>query len=269
MIGRTDSLNVAAATAVLLYEAYRARWPVGPRAHVNGIADALDSARSHASTSRRPTTRTHRSRSTGRRLISSRAAFWRSALATARDDRADLVALDRDDIVGFISGGPRRESDIEAEVEIYVIHVLPSHRGRGVGTALWTAACARLRGPTLRSMMHLRPSRCSSRWSGAAARPSIRQNRSWRRAARSRGRTTTPARSTLRHARTPPANDSTRRPPHCQRNAARSRSSARPIHRGSPAPSRRRAGRGLVHDLAQRVVGRRERQCADDRQGHL
>jgi GNAT superfamily N-acetyltransferase len=82
-----------------------------------------------------------------------RARLWAQALASPRDNRADLVAIVDDAIVGFISGGPRRDNDIDAELEIYVIHVLPEHRGHGVGGALWTEACARLRGPTLRSML--------------------------------------------------------------------------------------------------------------------
>jgi GNAT superfamily N-acetyltransferase len=85
--------------------------------------------------------------------LAERTRFWGSVLSAPRDDRADLVASHEDAIIGFISGGPRRENDVDAELEIYVIHILPEHRGRGVGGALWADACARLRGPTLRSML--------------------------------------------------------------------------------------------------------------------
>jgi ribosomal protein S18 acetylase RimI-like enzyme len=61
-----------------------------------------------------------------------------------------MVAEDaRGMIIGFVGGGPARRPEPAAEREIYVIHVHPEHRGRGVGDALWCAACNELRGSSV------------------------------------------------------------------------------------------------------------------------
>jgi L-amino acid N-acyltransferase YncA len=82
-----------------------------------------------------------------------KARWWAQLLAGAGDDRVDLVAERSGELVGFISGGPRRDNDVLADLEIYVIHVLPQHRGTGVGSQLWREACDQLRGAELRSMI--------------------------------------------------------------------------------------------------------------------
>lgn len=63
-------------------------------------------------------------------------------------NRLDTVATVAEQVVGFISGGPPRQQDIQGGVEIYVMHVFPTHRGAGIGGALWDVACTKLRGPT-------------------------------------------------------------------------------------------------------------------------
>ena len=65
---------------------------------------------------------------------------------------AYLVAEVDDEVVGFIAGGRAREDETDAEVEIFVIHVRPRWRGKGVGGKLWDAICPRLRGAQLRSL---------------------------------------------------------------------------------------------------------------------
>ena len=70
---------------------------------------------------------------------------WIASLQAA--DRLDLVATVADQVVGFIGGGPPRQQDIPGSVEIYVVHVLPAHRGAGIGSQLWDLACTTLRGP--------------------------------------------------------------------------------------------------------------------------
>jgi ribosomal protein S18 acetylase RimI-like enzyme len=60
-----------------------------------------------------------------------------------------MVATVADQVVGFIGGGPPRQQDIPGAVEIYVVHVLPTHRGAGIGGQLWDLACTTLRGPAL------------------------------------------------------------------------------------------------------------------------
>jgi ribosomal protein S18 acetylase RimI-like enzyme len=78
--------------------------------------------------------------------VHERTARWSTALAK------DLAIVAEDGggtIIGFVSGGPARRSEPAAEMEIYVIHVQPDARGRGLGGALWDAACSTLRGSSL------------------------------------------------------------------------------------------------------------------------
>jgi ribosomal protein S18 acetylase RimI-like enzyme len=77
-----------------------------------------------------------------------------SWLSAARSDphRVDFISEIDGVIVGFATVGSSREHSVGAELELYVIHVLPAHRGQGVGTALWTAVCDATRGATLRSL---------------------------------------------------------------------------------------------------------------------
>jgi ribosomal protein S18 acetylase RimI-like enzyme len=70
---------------------------------------------------------------------------WAASLQAAH--RLDMVATVADEVVGFIGGGPPRKQDLPAAIEIYVVHVLPAHRGTGIGGQLWDLACTTLRGP--------------------------------------------------------------------------------------------------------------------------
>jgi ribosomal protein S18 acetylase RimI-like enzyme len=81
--------------------------------------------------------------------LSARTERWAASLCASLVDatRVDLVAAVEGSVVGFISGGPSRRNDRPAQVEVYVVHVLPHYRGRGVGSQLWDLACATLRGP--------------------------------------------------------------------------------------------------------------------------
>jgi ribosomal protein S18 acetylase RimI-like enzyme len=74
-------------------------------------------------------------------------AYWEGRLAPSQTDprRVDLVAEVRGAVVGLISGGEARQAGIGAEVEIYVIHVLPDYRGTGTGGRLWSEACGLIR----------------------------------------------------------------------------------------------------------------------------
>ncbi len=81
-------------------------------------------------------------------------ARWSAWLEASRADaqRVDRVAEHDGSIVAFIGGGPARRQDLGAEVEIYVVHVLPEQRGRGLGGLLWTLACDRIRGDERRAV---------------------------------------------------------------------------------------------------------------------
>ena len=78
--------------------------------------------------------------------LEQRTERWVASLRAT--DRLDLVATVADQVVGFIGGGPPRHQDLPGGVEIYVVHVLPTHRGAGIGGQLWDVACTTLRGPT-------------------------------------------------------------------------------------------------------------------------
>ena len=82
--------------------------------------------------------------------VAKRTERWAASLKASLGDssRVDLVATVEERVVGFISGGPARRSDVPAAVEVYVVHVLPHYRGRGVGSRLWELAYATLRGPS-------------------------------------------------------------------------------------------------------------------------
>jgi ribosomal protein S18 acetylase RimI-like enzyme len=84
--------------------------------------------------------------------VGTRTEGWTESFRTADARRVILVAELDGAVVGFVEGGPARRADPLAELEIYVIHVLPAHRGKGVGDALWTTACERLRGPERASL---------------------------------------------------------------------------------------------------------------------
>jgi ribosomal protein S18 acetylase RimI-like enzyme len=79
-----------------------------------------------------------------------RTAFWTKTLS---EGAAVFVAEDADaSVVGFGQGGPARRTMLGAEVEVWVLHVLPGCRGRGIGDALWAAICREARGPELLAM---------------------------------------------------------------------------------------------------------------------
>jgi ribosomal protein S18 acetylase RimI-like enzyme len=83
---------------------------------------------------------------------SERTAMWLEILRKQDEYPLVLVAELDGTVVGFVSGGSARRTEPGSELEIYVIHVHPAHRGRALGADLWSAACHALRGPALASM---------------------------------------------------------------------------------------------------------------------
>ena len=82
--------------------------------------------------------------------LDERARKWNEWLRGAKS--TDLVAVADRAVVGFIGAGSARRTDVPADVEVHVIHVLPAHRGRGVGSSLWSAIATKIRGDDARSM---------------------------------------------------------------------------------------------------------------------
>jgi ribosomal protein S18 acetylase RimI-like enzyme len=74
-----------------------------------------------------------------------RLRFWREVLLTGAS--ATRVAVtSADAIVGFASGGPRRDPNLPAEAEIYALYLHPDACGRGLGRRLLQTTAGVLRG---------------------------------------------------------------------------------------------------------------------------
>jgi ribosomal protein S18 acetylase RimI-like enzyme len=61
-------------------------------------------------------------------------AFWEQQLAVNRG--VNLVAVNRGRVVGWVSGGPSRDADLEGGSEVYAIYVSKEAWGQGVGRRL-------------------------------------------------------------------------------------------------------------------------------------
>lgn len=73
--------------------------------------------------------------------IEQRTAFWeRTVRGAATRRRHQLVALDGDRVVGFVTFGPQEPVDDPNVGELYAIYLDPSYWGRGYGRALFSAA---------------------------------------------------------------------------------------------------------------------------------
>lgn len=72
---------------------------------------------------------------------------WAEGYARHHNDPAcgTLLALHDDQLAGFLSYGPARDTGRADWHEIYAINIAPAHWGQGAGHALFRAARARLR----------------------------------------------------------------------------------------------------------------------------
>ncbi|MDA1326394.1 MAG: GNAT family N-acetyltransferase [Proteobacteria bacterium] len=81
------------------------------------------------------------------------ARWWRHVLGRFRRRHYVYVAEhETDGVIGFISGGPARESGLDPEAEIYALYLLDEFQGEGVGRALFLRLANRLNrecGPSL------------------------------------------------------------------------------------------------------------------------
>jgi len=81
------------------------------------------------------------------------ARWWRHVLGRFRRRHYVYVAEhETDGAIGFISGGPARESGLEPEAEIYALYLLDDYQDEGVGRALFLRLATHLNrecGPSL------------------------------------------------------------------------------------------------------------------------
>ncbi len=76
--------------------------------------------------------------------VESRATRWHDSLIQLDRPMDVFVALDGEQIVGFISGGPERSGHPLYKSELYAIYLLASYQGQGIGRRLTGALAERL-----------------------------------------------------------------------------------------------------------------------------
>lgn len=78
----------------------------------------------------------------------------RSRLSATDGDTFTLVAqTDEEEIVGFATAGPVRESEAAKTGEVYAVYVLARYQGQGIGQALMRRAAERLNAAGMQSMI--------------------------------------------------------------------------------------------------------------------
>lgn len=81
------------------------------------------------------------------------ARWWRHVLGRFRRRHYVYVAEHKTDgVIGFISGGPARESGLDPEAEIYALYLLDEYQDEGIGRALFLRLATHLNreyGPSL------------------------------------------------------------------------------------------------------------------------
>jgi L-amino acid N-acyltransferase YncA len=77
----------------------------------------------------------------GERTEKVRRETWSNWFESASELHRAFVAEAAGDVVGFCSLGPARRPDLDAKLEVYAIYVEGQYQSRGLGGALWDAAC--------------------------------------------------------------------------------------------------------------------------------
>ena len=81
-----------------------------------------------------------------------RLANWSKTLEGG-DEFVYVAETTGDEIVGFASGGARREADGGCDGELYTVYILPEHQRRGTGRRLLLAVAERLQSLGVRELM--------------------------------------------------------------------------------------------------------------------
>jgi L-amino acid N-acyltransferase YncA len=85
--------------------------------------------------------------------VDERESRWAKIL-TGQDGTRTYVAVDeKGQVVGFVSGGPRREGDPAYAGELYAIYLLPDQKGKGYGRRLASTIARRLAQEGMPSML--------------------------------------------------------------------------------------------------------------------
>ncbi|MBL8156447.1 MAG: GNAT family N-acetyltransferase [Anaerolineae bacterium] len=86
--------------------------------------------------------------------VERRQQYWHGELTQPRNPHFIYVAESEDDqIVGFASGGPVRDSRPPYTGELYAIYLLAEHQGKGIGRALAHAIAEHLRAQGMNAML--------------------------------------------------------------------------------------------------------------------
>jgi len=81
------------------------------------------------------------------------AESWRQQLEVSRPGRADFIALQGNNIIGFASGGPERSGNAYYKGEIYALYLLQAVQRQGIGRKLVEASVESLLANGLKSML--------------------------------------------------------------------------------------------------------------------
>lgn len=78
--------------------------------------------------------------------VAEREQTWQGILTTADAKRTHTLVVEADsgEIIGFINGGQARRGDPDYTAEIFMLYLLQSQQGRGLGRRLMAAATRRL-----------------------------------------------------------------------------------------------------------------------------
>jgi ribosomal protein S18 acetylase RimI-like enzyme len=79
-----------------------------------------------------------------RQSVEKRLAFWAKHL-NSRSSHT-LIAQDNGEVVGWIDFGICRDTDAQADAEVYALYLDPTQLRRGIGSALWRAMLEQVTG---------------------------------------------------------------------------------------------------------------------------
>jgi len=80
--------------------------------------------------------------------------LWHDILGRASGNKYRFVAVNEEgQIVGFVSGGPKRNGDPVYQAELYSIYLLQEYQGRGIGRQLTRRLVERFLQAGIRSML--------------------------------------------------------------------------------------------------------------------